>query len=117
MEQFDWATFFTGFGVGVGLVGFYVYRRVESLIEQFIAIAQDIEEDLADEQVDLSIERDNGVFYCYNMADGTFICQGTNLAEIMQAFSTKFPDKKAKISGGDAEAISDLLATNFADKS
>ena len=116
MEQFDWATFFTGFGCGVGIIGFYVYLRVKSLIEQFLAIAQEIEEDLEDEKVNLSIERENGVFYCYNMADGTFICQGTNLADIMKAFGSKFPEKKPQISGGDAEAISDLLATNFTDK-
>jgi hypothetical protein len=116
MEQFDWFTFFTGFAFGVGLVGFYVYRRVQSLIEQFLDIAKEIEDDLEDEKVKLSIERENSVFYCYNMADGTFICQGTNLADIMKTFTEKFPNKKPHISGGDAEAISALLATNVTDK-
>jgi hypothetical protein len=97
-----------GVGIGVGLVGIYVwmlYRRikdrVDRMIDQVIAEAETT-------MVGLDIEVDNGVYFCYNNKDKQFVCQGTTVAEIRQAFQDRFPGKTAYLPGGDPEVVANF---------
>ena len=61
-----------------------------------------------DKLMPVVIERVNGQLYCYTEADKHFICQGVNMAEIKQAFETRYPDMTAYLAGGEKELIEEL---------
>jgi hypothetical protein len=94
--------------LGIGIVGIYVwvlYHRLKSRIDQMIKeVVAEAEADL----VGLEIEVDNGVYFCYNHDDKQFVCQGTTVAEIKQAFGERFPTKTAYLAGGDPAVIAEF---------
>jgi hypothetical protein len=97
-----------GILLGIGIVGIYVwvlYHRLKSRIDQMIKeVVADAEADL----VGLDIEVDNGVYFCYNHDDKQFVCQGTTVTEIKQAFRERFPTKTAYLAGGDPAVIAEF---------
>ena len=106
MEFTDIATaIFIGFIIGLGIVGGYVwhiYRGFKARVEQIIEEAvREAEANL----IGLDIEVDNGVYFCYNNEDKQFVCQGTTVQEIKQAFQERFPEKTAYLAGGDPEVV------------
>ena len=94
--------------IGFVIVGFYVwilYRRLKSRIDRMInEIIQEAEANL----VGLDIELDNGTYFCYNNEDKQFICQGSTVAEIRQAFGARFPGKTAYLAGGDPRVVAEF---------
>jgi len=97
-----------GIALGFGIVGVYVwilyYRlkdRIDHMVKEAVAEA---EADL----VGLEIEVDNGIYFCYNHKDKQFVCQGTTVAEIRQAFGERFPTKTAYLAGGDPAVIAEF---------
>ena len=97
-----------GFLIGVGLVCMYIwilYQRIKSRVDAMVnEIINQAEADL----IGLDIEVDNGVYFCYNNEDKQFVCQGTTVAEIRQAFQSRFPDKTAYLAGGDPRVVAEL---------
>jgi hypothetical protein len=97
-----------GIGTGLGMVvlyAWYLYRDLKSRIDRMIA--EVIEEAEAD-MVGLDIEVDNGVYFCYNHTDKQFVCRGTTVAEIKQAFGERYPTKTAYLAGGDPEVVANF---------
>jgi hypothetical protein len=45
------------------------------------------------------------MYFCYNNEDKTFVCQGTTVHEIKQAFQARYPDKIAYLAGGDPAVV------------
>lgn len=94
-------------GVGIGcamIVGYawYLYRDLKNRIDQMIKeVIEEAEADL----IGLDIELDNGKYFCYNNKDKQFVCQGSTVAEIKQAFQARFPGKTAYLAGGDPEVV------------
>jgi len=65
--------------------------------------------DLDEERlIPLTVEVDNNVYLCYNSLTQEFVCQGTNLKEIIERFRTRYPDKSAAIYNGDETAVTTL---------
>jgi hypothetical protein len=97
-----------GILIGIGIVGIYVwvlYQRIKSRIDEIVEkVVAEAEADL----VGLDIEVDNGVYFCYNHDDKQFVCQGTTVAEIKQAFCERFPTKTAYLAGGDPAVIAEF---------
>lgn len=97
-------------GLGIGFIALTVYlwilyQRIKSRVDRMIEeIISEAEENL----VGLDIEVDNGVYFCYNNEDKQFVCQGTTVAEIRQAFQARFPDKTAYLAGGDPRVVAEL---------
>lgn len=53
--------------------------------------------------IPLSIEVDGDQYLCYNSITNNFVCQGSNLNEIITRFRARFPDKQAAfVKGNDA---------------
>jgi len=109
MELSDiFVTVMIGIAIGCGMVvlyAWYLYRDLKSRIDQMIAeVIKEAEADL----VGLDIEVDNGVYFCYNHDDKQFVCQGTTVAEIKQAFRERFPTKTAYLAGGNPTVIAEL---------
>lgn len=95
------------FGIGIGcsmviLYAWYLYQDLKNRIDRMIA---EVLEEAESNLVGLDIEVDNGKYFCYNSQDKQFVCQGTTLAEIRQAFQARFPGKTAYLAGGDPTAV------------
>jgi hypothetical protein len=94
-----------GISLGCGMIilyAWYVYQDLKSRVDRMIAeVIKEAEADL----VGLTIEVDKGVYFCYNSKDKQFVCQGTTVADIRQAFQDRFPGKTAYLAGGDPVVV------------
>lgn len=105
-----------GIGIGFGMVilyAWYLYRDLKTRVDRMIEeVIKEAEENL----VGIDVEIDKGVYFCYTSKDKQFVCQGTTVQEIRDAFRKRFPDKTAYLSGGDPSAVeqfkAQLLETN-----
>ena len=97
-----------GVAIGVGMIviyAWYLYRDLKSRVDQMIAeVLAEAEADL----VGLDIEVDQGRYFCYNSKDKQFVCQGSTVAEIKQAFQSRHPGKTAYLAGGDPSVVAEL---------
>ena len=94
-----------GIGIGLVVLGVYIlilYQRIKNRIDHMIrAVVDEATESL----IGLEIELDKGVYFCYNSEDKQFVCQGTTVADIRQAFQDRFPGKTAYLAGGDPAVV------------
>jgi hypothetical protein len=109
MELMDIVTgILMGIGIGFVMLGIYVwvlYQRIKSRVDQMInEVLAEAEADL----VGLDIEVDQGRYFCYNSKDKQFVCQGSTVAEIKQAFQSRHPGKTAYLAGGDPEVVATI---------
>ena len=97
-----------GIGLGFGMLCLYIwvlYQRIKGRVDEMVnKIINEAEANL----VGLDIEVDRGVYFCYNNEDKQFVCQGSTVAEIRQAFQARFPGKTAYLAGGDPRVVAEL---------
>lgn len=55
--------------------------------------------------IPLTVEVAGNTYLCYNSINKEFVCQGSDLDEIVQHFRARYPDKNAAIYNGDAQAV------------
>jgi len=94
-----------GIGIGLVVLGVYVlilYQRIKNRIDHMI---REVVDEAAETLVGLEIELDKGVYFCYNSEDKQFVCQGTTVSEIRQAFQDRFPGKTAYLAGGEPAVV------------
>jgi hypothetical protein len=97
-----------GVGIAFVMVGLYVwilYQRIKGRVDSMV---REMIEEYEANLVGLDIELDNGTYFCYNNKDKQFVCQGSTVAEIRQAFQDRFPDKTAYLAGGDPAVVAEL---------
>jgi hypothetical protein len=97
-----------GIGIGFGMLCLYIwilYHRIKGRVDDMVnQIIQEAESNL----VGIDIEVDQGRYFCYNSEDKQFVCQGTTVEEIRQAFRSRFPGKTAYLAGGDPRVIAEF---------
>jgi hypothetical protein len=97
-----------GVAIGVGMIvvyAWYLYRDLKGRVDRMIAeVIAEAEADM----VGLDIELDKGTYFCYNSKDKQFVCQGSTVAEIKQAFQARHPGKTAYLAGGDPEVVATI---------
>jgi hypothetical protein len=97
-----------GVAIGVGMIviyAWYLYRDLKGRVDRMIAeVLAEAEADL----IGLDIEVDQGRYFCYNSKDKQFVCQGSTVAEIKQAFQSRHPGKTAYLAGGDPEVVATI---------
>ena len=102
------AGIFIGLVVGFAILAVYVwilYQRIKSRVDRMIReVIEEAEADL----IGLDIEVDKGVYFCYNHTDKQFVCQGSTVAEIKQAFQARHPGKTAYLAGGDPAVVEEF---------
>ena len=104
MEYF--LVFVAGIAASMLILRWTINRAIDRMLER---IAREDEEDTADaEKMELRVEFDRDIYFCYNVTDGAFVCQGKNLAEIQSNFRSRFPDINAVIVDGDADCAKQL---------
>ena len=94
-----------GIGLGLVMLGLYVlflYQKIKHRVDRMI---REVVDEAAETLVGLEIELDKGVYFCYNSEDKQFVCQGTTVSEIRQAFQDRFPGKTAYLAGGDPTVV------------
>ena len=94
-----------GIGIAFIVLGLYIlilYQRIKGRVDSMVKqIVQQAEANL----VGLDIELDKGVYFCYNNKDKQFVCQGSTVKEIRQAFQQRYPEKTAYLAGGNPAVV------------
>jgi hypothetical protein len=97
-----------GILIGAALAVLLIYLYVRGLIREVMTELDEHIERAASTLMPVIVERMNGVIFCYSKEDNQFICQGSTLTEIREAFKARFPDKTAYLDGGDEELVKEL---------
>ena len=98
--------FLAGMAASVLLLRWAINRAIDRMLER---MAREDDEDtvVSDaEKMELKVEFDRDIYFCYNVTDGAFVCQGTDLAEIRSNFRSRFPGVDAVIVDGDDHSVS-----------
>lgn len=98
-------TVLIGMGIGFGMIvayAWYLYRNLKARVDEMIA---EVIAEAEANMVGLDIETENGVYFCYDSKDKTFICQGATVGEIALAFRSRYPTKTAYLAGGDEAVV------------
>jgi Na+-transporting methylmalonyl-CoA/oxaloacetate decarboxylase gamma subunit len=83
-----------------------VSRLIQRRLDQHL---EEIAEELATEQlIPLTVEQHEDQFLCYNSITKAFVCQGTDLEDIIKRFKARYPDKSASVYNGDPLAVKTL---------
>jgi hypothetical protein len=109
----DFGDFLIYFGVGwlitnlvLSLLAFLLRQHIERSMEQELTgVGQALDEERL---VALTVEHQNGQYYCYNSLTNDFVCQGSDLKEIRERFRARYPDKDAAIYDGEETAVATL---------
>ena len=98
--------FVAGMAAAMLLLRWAINRAIDRMLERMAR--EDDEGDVtADpEKMELRVEFDRNIYFCYNVTDGAFVCQGTDLAEIRSNFRSRFPGVDAVIVDGDDNSVS-----------
>jgi hypothetical protein len=98
--------FVAGMAAAMLLLRWAINRAIDRMLERMAR--EDDESDVtADaEKMELRVEFDRNIYFCYNVTDGAFVCQGTDLAEIRSNFRSRFPGVDAVIVDGDDNSVS-----------
>jgi hypothetical protein len=97
-----------GILIGAALAVLLIYLYIRGLVHSVMEELDRHIELAASTLMPVIVERMNGVIFCYSKENNQFICQGTTLAEVREAFKARFPDKTAYLDGGDEELVKEL---------
>ena len=98
--------FVAGMAASMLLLRWAINRAIDRMLER---MAREDDEDTVTtdaEKMELRVEFDRDIYFCYSVTDGAFVCQGTNLAEIRSNFRSRFPGVDAVIVDGDDNSVS-----------
>ena len=95
--------YFVVFVLGMAAAGLILKWTIRRAIDRIMAqMDQEDQKAAVSQRLELRVELDKNTYFCYNIADGTFVCQGTDLKEIQTNFRNRFPGHDGVIVEGDA---------------
>jgi len=107
--------FVCGIVVAIAAVSWVVNRmarRIRQLLEE--ALKEETAEPSIKDQIiagkiiPLKVEVDQDQYLCYNHLTNQFVCQGSNVEEIIERFKARFPGLNAALESGDETALTTL---------
>ena len=103
MEYF--LVFVAGMAAAMLVLRWAINRAIDRMLDRMARedTAQTVDTDVPN--MELRVELDNNVYFCYNTVDGAFVCQGQNLAEIQSNFRSRYPGVNAVIVDGDDNSV------------
>ena len=108
--------FVCGFIAAIAFVNWAVNQMVHRIRQSLKeALNQEADEPNIEDQViegkiiPLTIEVQNDLYYCYNSNTNQFVCQGSDVEEIIQSFNVRFPGQDAALESGDEQALNTLI--------
>ena len=105
MESNDILNILLGIAIGVGaiiLYAWYLYQRIRTRVDHMI---EEVVKEAATDMIGLTIEVDQGQYFCYNIENKQFICQGSTVEEIQRTFEARVPNKIAYFAGGSPDVV------------
>ena len=98
--------FLAGMAASVLILRWAINRAIDRMLERMDR--EDEEDNVVSDpaNMELRVEFDRNIYFCYNVDDGAFVCQGTDLAEIRSNFRSRFPGVNAVIVDGDDNSVS-----------
>ena len=92
------------------IVGMFLLQRlVQKQVQYADSEVQRIITDLETKQlIPLLVEVERNTYLCYNCLTKDFVCQGTNIEEIMTRFKQRYPSRYCSLSQGQPEVL-DIL--------
>jgi hypothetical protein len=106
MEYF--LVFVAGMAAALMILRWAINRAINRMLNR-MAQEDDADPVTADAvNMELRVEFDNNVYFCYNNSTMAFVCQGTDLKEILEKFNATWPGRDIKLISDDAELIADL---------
>lgn len=108
-------SFVVGFVTAIMFVSWLVVRwahRIRTSLEE--ALKEETAEPSIKDQViagkiiPLKVEVDQDQYLCYNHLTNQFVCQGSNVQEIIDRFKQRFPGLNAALESGDETALKTL---------
>jgi hypothetical protein len=98
--------FLAGMAAAMLLLRWAINRAIDRMLERMVR--EDEEDTVVSDpaNMELRVEFDRNLYFCYNVTDGAFVCQGTDLSEIQSNFRSRFPGVNAVIVDGDDHSIS-----------
>lgn len=111
--SFDFVSFLLGLAVGIGIsylivkwIGRMIYRR----LEEAVASAVDQQEsETKSTRINMKVERHGDVLYAFREDNDGFVCQGTDLKELKQQFTKRFPGQVGSVVGATDELHHELV--------
>lgn len=89
-----------GVGILIVMVPFWwMLRRINARLD---AKLQELGRELESKFIPLDVELDNGMYFCYNAKDRSFVCQGRTALEIRESFENRFPGHVAFLNNQEA---------------
>jgi hypothetical protein len=87
-------------------------QRIRRMLQEALK-AETAEPDIDDlvaagKVIPLKVEVDQDQYLCYNTLTNQFVCQGTNVTEIIERFKSRFPGLNAALDSGDEQALTIL---------
>ena len=105
MEYF--LVFVAGMAASMLILRWAVNRAIDRILDRMAREEDDVDAVAKDAVgMELRVEFDQNIYFCYNVTDGAFVCQGTNLSEIQSNFRSRYPDVNAVIVDGDDNSVS-----------
>jgi hypothetical protein len=105
MESNDILNILLGILIGAGVIVLYaryIYQRIKTRVDHMI---EEAVKEGATDMIGLTIEIDQGQYFCYNIENKQFICQGSTVEEIQKTFEARFPNKIAYLVDGSPDVI------------
>lgn len=90
---------------GISISYFYVLYRMKSLLAE---LDQHLDRAVDAVMIPAVVEKENGIYYCYQERDHKFLAQGSSLAELREIIKSTMPEKTVYINGGNPEAVEEL---------
>jgi hypothetical protein len=106
----DFASIIFGIFIGIVFAILLIYLYIRGLVHEVMAEVDQMVAVAQSQMMPVTVERESGQIYCYAKEDRQFICQGSTLAEVRQAFKARYPDRTAYLDGGDSALVEELRA-------
>jgi hypothetical protein len=87
------------------LIRWMARRAIDQFVERF---ADAVEEKAESNQLQVSLEFDQNIYFLYDNNDGSFVAQGNNLQELKTNLQHRFPNRSVNIVNGDEDILKRL---------
>lgn len=88
--------------IGMFLLQRLVQKQVQHADPELRRIIADLE---TEQLIPLLVEVEGNTYLCYNCLTKDFVCQGTNIEEILTRFKQRYPGRYCSLSQGQPEVL------------
>jgi hypothetical protein len=102
----------TGMLIGMGIAALYISYKMAAILNDVEEYLENIGNKVTEQVMEILVEKNDGIYYCYSESNKQFVCQGRNIEEIKKAFDLIYPGKLIYITDGEDSVLKELSAMN-----